>query len=211
MPAGRFRTGWAIRISSGTMSPRSLSSTSRSRLEAVCAAGREALRGAQGDLLVELIAAYSDVRRDRRSLAIRGTNVRVLEATLDENVARRDAGELTRTDIVQAETQLQAARVQRNAADAQTEASTAAFAAIVGREPGNLASGPDLPNLPRSADEAFAVAEAANPDLAAAMATEQASRARIAAAQAEGAPSLSLQGIAGTNGPACPSTGASMT
>jgi len=171
---------------------------------AASAAGREALRGVEGDLLVELIAAYSDVRRDRRSLAIRQKNVRLLEATLSEIVARREAGELTRTDIAQAETQLQAARVQRNAAEAQLEASSAAFIAIVGRGPGILAAEPDLPNLPRTAADAFAIAEQANPDLAAAMATERASRARIAAARAEGEPALSMQGVAGTSGPASP-------
>lgn len=168
------------------------------------AAGRAMLRGAEGDLLVELIAAYSDVRRDRQSLAIRMKNVRVLEATLDEIVARRDAGELTRTDIAQAETQLQAARVQRNAAEGQLEASATAFTRIVGRKPGILADEPDLPGLPRDADEAFAIAQIANPDLAAAVATERASRARIMAARAEGNPQLSIQGIAGTSGPAAP-------
>lgn len=171
---------------------------------ATSAAGREALRGAEGDLLVELIAAYSDVRRDRRSLAIRKKNVRVLEATLEEIVARRDAGELTRTDIAQAETQLLAAQVQNNAAEAQLEASNAAFAAIVGRAPGNLAEEPDLPGLPSNADEAFVIAEAANPDLARAVANERAARARIVAARAEGNPQLSVQGIAGTSGPAAP-------
>lgn len=168
------------------------------------AAGREALRGAEGDLLVELIAAYSDVRRDKKSLFIRQKNVRVLQSTLDEVVARRDAGELTRTDIAQAETQLQAAWVQLHAAESQLEASRAAFIAVVGREPGNLAPEPDLPNLPKTADEAFAVAEYANPDLAAAMAAERASRARIAAAYAEGEPMLSVQGLAGTGGPGVP-------
>lgn len=168
------------------------------------AAGREALRGAEGDLLVDLIASYSDVRRDKRSLAIREKNVRVLQATLDEIVARREAGELTRTDIAQGETQLQAAKVQLNVAQAQLDASRAAFVAIVGREPGNLAKEPDLPNLPKTADEAFAMAELANPDLAAAMATERASRERIGVAKAEGQPEFSLRGTAGTTGPAVP-------
>lgn len=172
--------------------------------KATSAAGREALRGAEGDLLVDLIATYSDVRRDRRALSIRLKNLRVLEDTLDEIVARRDAGELTRTDIAQAETQLQAARVQLNSAEGQLEASIASFVAIVGREPGNLAEEPALPGLPQTADAAFALAEAANPDLAAAIATELASRARIAAARAEGNPQLSIQGIAGTSGPAVP-------
>lgn len=168
------------------------------------AAGRATLRGAEGDMLVELIAAYCDVRRDSRSLAIRRRNVTVLEATLDEVAARRDAGELTRTDIAQAETQLLAARVQLNAAEAQLEASRAAFTAIVGREPGILAPTPQLPNLPLSVDEAFAQAELANPDLAAAIVTQRASLERIASAKAEGRPELSLRGTAGTNGPAVP-------
>lgn len=150
--------------------------------QAASVAGREALRGVEGDLLVELIASYSDVRRDSQSLAIRQKNMRLLSATLDEVIARREAGELTRTDIAQAEAQLQAAQVQLNAARAQLEASRASFAAIVGREPGRLAAEPDLPGLPQTADEAFATAELANPDLAAAMATERASRARIAIA-----------------------------
>ncbi|WP_263588906.1 TolC family outer membrane protein [Sphingopyxis sp. GC21] len=168
------------------------------------AAGRETLRGAEGDMLVDLIAAYSDVRRDRRSLAIRRRNLQTLDATLAEIVARREAGELTRTDIAQAETQLEAARVQVNAAEAQLESSRASFVTIVGREPGNLAPEPDLPGLPGSADEAFALAEVGNPELAAALATARASRERIAVAEAEGRPELSLRGTAGTTGPAVP-------
>ncbi|GAO52972.1 TolC family outer membrane protein [Novosphingobium sp. MD-1] len=171
---------------------------------AASAAGRETLRGAEGDLLVDLVAAYADVRRDRRSLAIRTRNLRTLEATLAEIVARREAGELTRTDIAQTETQLLAARVQVNAAQAQLETSRASFIAIVGREPGNLAPEPDLPGLPASADEAFAIAELTNPELAAAIATARTSRERIAVAQAEGRPEFSLRGTAGTAGPFVP-------
>jgi len=167
-------------------------------------AGRATLRGAEGDLLVDLIAAYSDVRRDRRALTIRQRNLQTLEATLSEIVARRDAGELTRTDIAQAETQLEAARVQLNAAEAQFETSRASYVAIVGRAPGNLAPEPDLPGLPQSSDDAFAMAETANPDLAAAIATARASKERIALAQAEGRPTVSLRGTAGTTGPAYP-------
>ena len=168
------------------------------------AAGRARLRGTEGDLLLELIAAFSDVRRDTRILATRAKTVRVLEATLDEVVARREAGELTRTDIAQAESQLLAARAQFNSAEAQLEASRAAFTAIVGREPGALAPEPDLPGLPGSADEAFALAELANPELAQAIATELAARARIGLAEADGRPSLTLRGTAGTSGPALP-------
>jgi outer membrane protein len=168
------------------------------------AAGREALRGVEGDLLVDLIAAYADVRRDAHALRIRETNVLVLQATLDEVIARREAGELTRTDIAQAETQLQSADVQLNAARAQLESSRSTFTALVGREPRRLAPEPDLPLLPSSINEAIDTAAQFNPDLAAAIATERASRARIASARSESNPTLSLRGTAGTTGPLSP-------
>lgn len=168
------------------------------------AAGREALRGAEGDLLVDLIAVYADVRRDGQALGIRQRNVNVLKATLDEVIARRDAGELTRTDIAQAETQLKAAEVQLTAAQAQLEVSRSTFTTLVGRPPGRLAPEPPLPLMPASIDDAFDIAARASPDLAAAIATERASRARITSARAEANPTIGLRGTAGTNGPISP-------
>ncbi|MCO4092932.1 MAG: TolC family outer membrane protein [Sphingorhabdus sp.] len=168
------------------------------------AAAREALRGAEGNLLVDLIAAYADVRRDGKVLSIRERNVTVLGQTLAEVVARRRAGELTRTDIAQAETQLMAAQVQLTAAQAQLEASRSTFARLVGRTPGRLAPEPPLPLIPASVDEALDVAAQANPELAAAILNERASRARIAQARAEANPTISLRGTAGTTGPVSP-------
>jgi outer membrane protein len=165
------------------------------------ASGREALRGAEGNLLVDLIAAYVDVRRDGKILAIRARNVDVLKQTLAEVVARRSAGELTRTDIAQAETQLIAAEVQLTSAQAQLETSRSTFTRLVGRTPGQLAPEPPLPLIPGSVDDALEVAARANPDLAAAIMTERASRARIAEARAEANPTISVRGTAGTTGP----------
>jgi outer membrane protein len=163
-------------------------------------AGRQALRGNEGDLLVSLITAYSDVRTDRQTLRIRERTVALLAETLEEVMARREAGQLTRTDIAQAQTQLQSAQVQLNVARAQLEQSRAFFTAQVGREPGSLAPAPPLPLLPASIDEAFDTAEALNPDLAGAVAAEKASRTRIAVARAEKRPTLDVRGLAGVTG-----------
>lgn len=167
-------------------------------------AGRETLREAEGDFLLDLIGAYADALRDTSALAIRRHNRLVLDAALQEIAARREAGELTRTDVAQAETQIQSAEVLLNLAEAQLQASRAAVAALVGREPGRLSPPPPLPNLPRDLEDAFTRAEQGNPDLAAAIAVERASRARIAVAKAEGAPQVSLRGTAGTSGPLSP-------
>ena len=167
-------------------------------------AARAGLRAQEGDLLAQVIGAYVDVRRDAQTLAIRQINLATLRATLDEVVARRIAGESTRTDIAQAQTQLAAAQAALTASEAQLEESRAAFTALVGRPPRRLAIEPELPLAPASADAAFTLAAARNPDLAQAIETEQASRARIAAARAERSPSLALRGTARLAGEAYP-------
>jgi outer membrane protein len=167
-------------------------------------AGREGLRGVEGDLLAQVIGAYADVRRDMRTVSIRRNGVRVLTALLDEIVARREAGELTRTDVAQAETQLVQARIQLDAVDGQLQNSRANFAALVGTEPGMLAPEPPLPLLPKSIDAAFDTAMRFNPALAQAIHSERASRARIGVARAAARPSLTLRGTIGTSGQLAP-------
>jgi len=167
-------------------------------------AGREVLRQTEGDLLAQVITAYVNVRRDTQAVRIRRSNLRVLETTLDEVIARREAGELTRTDIAQAQTQRASAQVQLNAAEGQLEVSRADYAALVGDDPGVLAAEPALPLVPGTIDAAFDIAERNNPELAQAIYTERGSRARIAAARAEGNPSIALRGTASLNGQAAP-------
>jgi len=167
-------------------------------------AGREQLRGSEGDLLLQVITSYADVRRDAEALRLYSANLRQLEKTLDEVKARREAGELTRTDIAQAETQLQIAQTQAFTARQQLEQDRATFAEYVGHDPGNLAPPPELSDLPASVGDAFAIAEQQSPDLAQAIDTERESRAKIAAAAAQGKATLSLTGTATLTGQAAP-------
>lgn len=172
---------------------------------AAVGAGREQLRSDEGDILLQVVTSYADIRRDSEVLRLRAANLRQLSATLDEVKARREAGELTRTDIAQAETQLLLAQTQFNVAEQQHEVDRATYAALVGHDPGALAPSPPLPQLPVSIDTAFDLAYTNNPDLAQAIATERASRARIVAARAVGRPTLSLRGSANFIGQVTPS------
>lgn len=167
-------------------------------------AGREELRAAEGDLFLRVITAYADVRRDSATLALRKASVTQLESTFYEVTARRQAGELTRTDIAQASTQVDAAIATSNLTEQQLQQDRSAFAALVGHDPGILAPEPPLPQLPHSLDAAFDLAQRLNPGLAQAIATERASRARIATAKAEGHPRVSLRGTARLGGQAAP-------
>lgn len=166
--------------------------------------GRAGLRAAEGDLLLQTIASYLDVRRDTRELAIRQTNLAQLDATLAEVKARRAAGELTRTDVAEAETQLETAQANANLQRQQLEASRATFSSLVGVDAGVLEPEPPLSHLPSTIDEAFAQADARNPELAQTVLNERASRARISAARAANHPSVSLQGTVGLTGRAYP-------
>lgn len=166
--------------------------------------GRETLRGTEGDLLLAVITAYVDVRRYSDALGVWRASVAELEKLTKEIEARKVAGELTLTDVAQAQAQLSIARQQVVATDQALEGARADYAALVGRDPGDLADEPLLPNLPHRVEDAFELAERQNPELQRAVFTEEASRADIVAAKAQGRPTLSVRGTAALDGEAVP-------
>ncbi|MDR3510003.1 MAG: TolC family outer membrane protein, partial [Caulobacteraceae bacterium] len=168
--------------------------------EADIAAGREQLRQVEASVLQQVITAYADVRRDQQALDIAQTNVAVLQNQLAETRARFDVGQLTRTDVAQAEARLAAAQAQQSSARAQLAVSRAAYAAVVGQSPGDLAPEPALPGLPASVDDAFATASRNNPAILGADFDEQAAAARVAAAKAANHPTLALRAQVGETG-----------
>src|SRR6185437_8583995 len=143
--------------------------------------GRETLRRVESQVMLGVVQAYVDVRRDQEGVRIRQENVNVLQEQLKESKARFDVGEITRTDVAQAESRLAAARALLSSAVAQLGISRASYANLVGQNPGDLQPEPSLAYLlPGNPDDAFAVAEKFNPTLRAQVFAEQASRARVA-------------------------------
>jgi outer membrane protein len=168
-------------------------------------AGRENLRRVEASLMTSVIQAYVDVRRDLETVRIRQENVTVLTRQLQESQARFDVGELTRTDVAQSQSRLEAARALLQQSLAQLSISRANYAALVGQNPGELAPEPTLATLlPPDPDQAYNIAEKNNPQLRAQEFTEEASRARLAGAKAERLPQVSAQATYGFNGPAIP-------
>ncbi|MFL5294776.1 MAG: TolC family outer membrane protein [Phenylobacterium sp.] len=167
--------------------------------------GRETLRRVESQVLLTVVQAYVDVRRDQESVRIRQENVGVLQKQLDESKARFDVGEITRTDVAQSQARLAAAQALLQSAIAQLGISRANYAAVVGQNPGELQPEPSLAFLlPANAEDAFAIAEKFNPLLRAQQFAEEASRARVAGARAERMPSLSARASLGYSGPAAP-------
>jgi outer membrane protein len=172
-----------------------------SAAEADILSGRENLRRIESQVMLGVVQAYVDVRRDQEGVRIRQENVQVLQEQLKESKARFEVGEITRTDVAQSEARLAASQALLSSAVAQLGISRAAYAAIVGQNPGQLQPEPSLAYmLPGNPDDAFNIAEKFSPVLRAQVFAEQASRARVAQARAERMPDLSLRATYGYSG-----------
>ena len=164
------------------------------------AAGREALRAIEAQVLQGVIQAYEDVRRDEKILSIHQAEVLALQGHLDDTRAKLKAGEVTRTDVEQSEANLQSARGALSLAQGQLQISRSSYVAAVGQNPGVLAPEPPLPGLPANVDEAFTLAENHNPTLMRAELAERASALRIAEARSAYRPTVSLSASYGYTG-----------
>ena len=163
-----------------------------SAAEANILSGRESLRDVEQTVLASVIRAYADVIRDGEILAIRQSNLSVLQRQLEEASARFEVGEITRTDVAQSESRLAQSEADLANARAQLSVSRAAYAAVVGQAPGELAPMPALPGVPADFDNALDVALSDNPAILSAAYTQRAAEAQVAAAKAEYMPSASL-------------------
>lgn len=161
-------------------------------------AGRAELQTAEQDLLLQAASVYMNLRRDREALAIRENNLKLLARQAEAADARFEVGEITRTDVAQAQARLAAARAQLAGAQAQLAASRAAFMQVIGDEPGELAPPPTLPLLPETEDEAVAMALASFPGLEAARFAEEAARAGVKVAKSSLLPRVGVQAQANT-------------
>lgn len=155
-------------------------------------AGRENLRDIEQTVLASVIQAYADVIRDSEILRIRQSNLGVLQRQLQEASARFEVGEITRTDVAQSEARLAQSEADLANAQAQLSVSRAAYAAVVGQSPGDLAPMPVLPGVPTDFDNALDVALRDNPGIRAAAYSLRAAEANVAAAKAEYMPSARL-------------------
>jgi len=152
--------------------------------------------GAEQDLILQVVTAYMDLRRDRETVAIRQNNVDV--AAEQERAAkdRFEVGVVTRTDVSLSTANLEGARAALASAEAALEASNANYSFLTGLTPGELAPPPPVPPLPASLEEATRIGLENNPDMIAARHNERAANEAIEAAKAQGRPTVNLVGTA---------------
>lgn len=177
--------------SGGTLTAR------KKQAEAGVTSAEAQLRGVEQDVILAVVTAYMDVRRSEQEVKIRETNVDSLRTQVQAAKDRFQAGEVTRTDVAQAQSQEAASEGQLAQARAGLAAARASYQRIVGREPVQLADPPAAPSLPATLNEALATAQLENPDVAAAKAQEKAAERGIDVAKGDLMPKLDIVGNAG--------------
>ena len=101
-------------------------------------AARETLRNTEQNVLLDAVSAYMNVIRDAAIVQLQQQNVQALNEQLRATNDRFQVGELTRTDVAQAQARLRAAESQLSAANANLNASRANYRRAIGSEAGNL-------------------------------------------------------------------------
>ncbi|HWA21867.1 MAG TPA: TolC family outer membrane protein [Caulobacterales bacterium] len=157
-------------------------------------AAQESLRSTEQTVLLSTISAYMDVRRDAEILAIRANNVELLVKQVEEAQARFDVGEITRTDVAQAQARLAGARANLAFARANLEGSRARYAEIVGNPPGQLEAPPVAADVPSSLEMAIEQGLASNPDYLQQQHLVKAARAQMMIDRAGLLPQVSVTG-----------------
>ena len=157
-------------------------------------AGRALLRGTEGDVFTQAVAAYMDVIRDRAIVELNHNNVRVLETNLQATQDRFEIGDVTRTDVAQSQARLELGRANLAISEGNEAASEQEYRRVIGHEPGDLAPPPPLPPLPKTPEQAVQIALANNPDIVAASRQAQAAGYDVNVARALRLPTLSAVG-----------------
>lgn len=138
--------------------------------------------------------AYLDVVRDQALVEVNRNNVEVLRKQLEATQDRFRVGEVTRTDVAQAESSLAQAVGTLTAADGQLRQSQAEYVRVVGHAPGRLLLPRERPTLPVTREEALTLAATANFNVISANFAELAARDNIDVVRGQLLPQISLVG-----------------
>jgi outer membrane protein len=138
--------------------------------------------------------AYLDVVRDQALVQVNRNNVAVLRKQLEATQDRFRVGEVTRTDVAQAEASLAQAVGQLVTTQGNLENSRAEYVRTVGHPPGTLMLPRERPALPATLEEAVSLAGNNNFNVISANFAELAARDNIDFVRGQLLPQISVIG-----------------
>ncbi len=159
--------------------------------------GRETLRNTEMTTLFSAAQAYMNVLADTATLELNRNNVEVLEEQLRQTRDRFNVGEVTRTDVAQAEARLAGARAQVSLAEANLRTSIATYRQVIGVEPRQLAPGRPIDRfVPGTLTAAVEIGLMEHPAILSALHSVDAAEAQVKIAESSLYPTVSLSGNA---------------
>lgn len=164
------------------------------RAEFQVQAQRARLTSTEQDILFRAAQAYMNVWRDQAVLRLNRNNVERLRRQLEATQDRFEVGEVTRTDVAQAESRLARAIADQTDAEGNLNASRAVYKEVIGHLPEQLEQPPQPDGLPSTLEGAVSQARAQNPSAVAAGFAEQAARERTREIAGELLPQADLVG-----------------
>ena len=157
-------------------------------------AARSRLTSIEQNVLLAVVTSFSDVRRDQQFVSLANNDIRLITEQLRAARDRFDVGEVTRTDVSQAEARLAQAQADLATREGALARSIQSYRRVVGQFPGDLASPPPLPPLPGGLQDAVQLAMDSHPEILAARFDEESARSDIASAQGALLPTVTLSG-----------------
>lgn len=152
------------------------------------------LNALEQQVLLKVATAFMDVVRDQALLDLARNNETLLAKEFEATRQRFELGELTRTDVSQAEARLAGARAAKEKATGTLQASRAVYEQVTGLPPSMLGT-PDISfPVPETPEESAVFAEQNNPNVIAASHMHEAAVKDIGGVFGELLPELSLFG-----------------
>ena len=160
--------------------------------KATVLATRDTLLNIEQQVLLRAVTAYLGVIQGNETVALRNNNLRLLKEELRAARDRFEVGEVTRTDVAIAESQLAQARSGLGVAQGELLRAEEEFRNAVGRKPGRLITPPSLPKVGDNLAKAKALAVRRHPSLRAAQHQVVAADLLITAGEAAMQPRVTL-------------------
>lgn len=166
------------------------------RAKLLVKADRHTLKLAEQDILLSTVQAYIDVVRDQEVLELSVNNEAVLKKHLMATGERFELGEVTKTDVAQAEARLAVAKSERLTAEGNLAVSRATFKRVSGEDAKNVSMPVLSDALPQDPEVIYNTAKDNNPQLLSIHYNQRASEKAVRIFKARILPQLNLDGAA---------------
>lgn len=164
------------------------------RAEADVRAARAELHSTEQSVLLSAVRAYMDVVRDEAVVELNRANEQRLERQLQAARDRFRVGEITRTDVAQAEARLSRANADRIQAEGALAATRETYRRIIGDAPGRLTRPGVTLDLPANAEASSSRAREQNPDVVRAVNRAESATHTVRVVKGELLPTFEIQG-----------------